>query len=90
MLDDAFRRLTRPEGSTLEARNRAFHRMLIDGVTVEHRTSDGRIRGAQVSVIDYERPEANDWLAVNQLTVVEDKNNRRPDVVLFVNGRHRP
>ncbi len=85
-LDDAFRRLTRPEGSTLEARNRAFHRMLIDGVTVEHRTSDGRIRGAQVSVIDYERPEANDWLAVNQLTVVEDKNNRRPDVVLFVNG----
>ena len=85
-LDDAFRRLTRPEGSTLEARNRAFHRMLIDGVTVEHRTSDGRIRGAQVSVIDYERPEANDWLAVNQLTVVEDKSTRRPDVVLFVNG----
>ncbi len=85
-LDDAFRRLTRPEGSTLEARNRAFHRMLIDGVTVEHRISDGRIRGAQVSVIDYERPEANDWLAVNQFTVVEDKNTRRPDVVLFVNG----
>ena len=85
-LDDAFRRLTRPEGSTLEARNRAFHRMLIDGVTVEHRTSDGRIRGAQVSVIDYERPETNDWLAVNQLTVIEDKNNRRPDVVLFING----
>ena len=85
-LDDAFRRLTRPEGSTLEARNRAFHRMLIDGVTVEHRTSDGRIRGAQVSVIDYERPEANDWLAVNQLTVIEDKSTRRPDVVLFVNG----
>ena len=85
-LDGAFRKLTRPEGPTLEARNRAFHRMLIDCVTVEHRTSDGRIRGAQVSVIDYERPEANDWLAVNQLTVVEDKNNRRPDVVLFVNG----
>ena len=50
-LDDAFRRLTRPEGSTLEARNRAFHRMLIDGVTVEHRTSDGRIRGAQLRVL---------------------------------------
>ena len=46
----------------------------------------GRIRGAQVSVIDYERPEANDWLAVNQLTVTENKNTRRPDVVLFVNG----
>ena len=85
-LDDAFRKLTRPEGPTLEARNRAFHRMLLDGVTVEHRTADGNIRGAQVRVIDFDNPSNNDWLAVNQLTVTEDKNNRRPDVVLFVNG----
>ena len=40
-LNDAFRKLARPEGSTLEARNRAFHRMLVDGVTVEHRANDG-------------------------------------------------
>ena len=43
-LDDAFRKLTRSEGATLEARNRAFHRMLVDGVTVEHRTDGGAIR----------------------------------------------
>ena len=49
-LEDAFRRLTRPEGSTLEDRNRAFHRMAVDGVTVEHRTDNGAIRGAQVRV----------------------------------------
>ena len=85
-LDDAFRKLTRPEGSTLEARNRAFHRMVVDGVPVEHRDSGGRIRGAQVQVIDFDSPAANDWLAVNQFTVTENRNTRRPDVVLFVNG----
>ena len=85
-LDDALRRLTRPEGSTLEARNRAFHRMLSDGVTVEYRAGDGRISGAQVKVIDFDDPNANDWLAVNQFTVTENRNTRRPDVVLFVNG----
>ena len=85
-LEDAFRRLTRPEGSTLEARNRAFHRMAVDGVTVEHRTDNGAIRGAQVCVIDFDDPANNDWLAVNQFTVVENKHERRPDVVLFVNG----
>ena len=85
-LDDAFRKLTHPEGPTLEARNRAFHRMLVDGVTVEHRIDDGTVRGAQAGVIDFDTPVNNDWLAVNQLTVVENKYERRPDVVLFVNG----
>ena len=63
-LDDAFRRLTRPEGSTLEARNRAFHRTLVRGVTVEYREDGGRIAGQQAFAIDFERPEANDFLAV--------------------------
>ena len=85
-LDDAFRRLTRPEGSTLEAHNRAFHRMLVNGVTVEYRDGEGRIRGAQVRAIDFDNPTANDWLAGNQFTVTENRNTRRPDVVLFLNG----
>ena len=85
-LDDAFRKLVRPDGSTLEARNRAFHRLLVDGVTVEYRTAGAAMRGAQVSVLDYEHSEDNDWFAVNQLTVVEGEHERRPDVVLFVNG----
>ena len=85
-LDDAFRKLTRPEGSTLEARNRAFHRMLVAGVKVEYRTDGGMIRGAQAAVIDYDDLTANDFLAVNQVTVAERDHTRRPDVVLFVNG----
>ena len=85
-LDDAFRKLTRPQGTTLEARNRAFHLMVVDGVTVEYRDAGGVVRGAQARVIDFDDPANNDWLAVNQFTVVENKHERRPDVVLFVNG----
>ena len=85
-LDDALRKLTRPTGSTLEARNRTFHRLLVDGVTVEYPLADGAMRGVQARVVDFENPNANDWLAVNQFTVSENKNTRRADIVLFVNG----
>ncbi len=85
-LSDAFRKLTRPEGATLEARNRAFHRMIVNGVNVEYRAAQGAIRGAQVHILDFDAPENNDWLAVNQFTVVENKHTRRPDIVVFVNG----
>jgi type I restriction enzyme, R subunit len=85
-LEDAFRKLTRPQGADLLSRNRYLHRLLVDGVAVEYRAPDGSIRGAQVRVIDFYALEANDFLAVNQLTVAENKHDRRPDVVLFVNG----
>ena len=85
-LEVAFRKLTLPEGADLVARNRALHRLLVSGVTVERRDGAGGIRGAQARVIDFDEPGGNDWLAVNQFTVVENKHTRRPDVVLFVNG----
>jgi len=85
-LEDAFRKLTRPEGAELVQRNRALHRLLVDGVTVEYRDAEGAIRGEQARVIDFDDVGANDWLAVNQFSVVENKHARRPDVVLFVNG----
>ena len=85
-LDDALRKLTHPAGATLEARNRAFHRLLVDGVTVEYTAQDGSVRGAQARVVDFEDVESNDWLAVNQFSVTENQNTRRADIVLFVNG----
>ena len=85
-LEDAFRKLTRPEGTDLFHRNRDMHRMLVDGVTVEYREAGGDIRGAQARVIDFDKPAKNDLLAVNQFSVTENKHTRRPDVVLFVNG----
>jgi type I restriction enzyme R subunit len=85
-LDDAYRKLTRTDAPTLLDRNHALHRMLVDGVTVEYRRSDGSIAGARARAIDFDDPENNDWLAVNQFTVVEGQHTRRPDVVVFVNG----
>lgn len=85
-LEDAFRKLTRPEGADSIQRNRAMHRLLVNGVTVEYRSPEGEIRGGQAQVIDFDAPENNDWLAVNQFTVVENRHSRRPDVALFVNG----
>jgi len=85
-LDDAFRKLSQLDVPTLTANNRAVHRMFVEGVPVEFRRLDGSIAGAQARVLDFDDPDNNDWLAVNQFTVVEDQHNRRPDVVLFVNG----
>ncbi len=85
-LEDAYRKLTGADAPSLIARNRAVHRMLVDGVTVEYARADGSIAGAQARVLDFDTPDNNDWLAVNQLTVAEGQHTRRPDVVLFVNG----
>ena len=85
-LEDAFRKLMDPQGTSLEVKNESFHRMLVEGVNVEYRDVDGSIRGGQVRVIDFEDVRANDFLAVNQFDVVENKHHRRPDVALFVNG----
>ena len=60
--------------------------MLVDGVDVEYRRQDGSIAGAKARLVDFTDPDANDWLAVNQFTVLEGHSNRRPDIVLFVNG----
>jgi len=85
-LEDACRKLTRTDAPSLVERNRAVHRMLVDGVNVEYRRKDGSIAGAQARVIDFDVPGNNDWLAVNQFTVSESHHTRRPDVVIFVNG----
>lgn len=85
-LEEAFRKLTRADVPDLVARNRAAHRMVVDGVTAEYRRPDESIGAAQVRVIDFDDAENNDWLAVNQFTVSENKHTRRPDIVVFVNG----
>jgi len=78
--------VTQTETPSLLEENRRLHRYLIEGVPVEVRRPDGSIGGEQARLIDFDDPDANDWLAVNQYTVIENKTNRRPDVVIFVNG----
>src|SRR2546423_15316222 len=67
-------------------RTRAVPRRLDDGARVKYRRKDGSIAGAQARVIDFDDPDNNDWLAVNQFTVAEGQHTRRPDVVVFLNG----
>ena len=60
--------------------------LLTEGVDVEYHGDDGVLTAGKVAFIDFERPERNDWLAVAQFAVISGRHNRRPDVVLFVNG----
>ena len=85
-LDEAQRRLTRPEGASLISRNRAFHRMLVDGIPVEYRDASGRARSVRARAVDFDDPASNNLLAVNQFTIIGNRDQRRPDIVLFVNG----
>ena len=85
ILDGVAKRILRPESPSLEENNFAFQGWLTRGVEVQVR-KDGRVRGDQAWLIDFENPDNNDWLVLNQFTVVEGKHNRRPDVVVFVNG----
>jgi type I restriction enzyme R subunit len=85
-IEEAFRKLTRSDSPSLVAGNHAMHRLLVEGVPVEYQRSDNSLGGDIVRVIDFDDPDNNDFLAVNQLTVVENKHERRPDVVLYVNG----
>ncbi len=83
--EEAIRKVLHPDSPALVQNNRAFHQMLVDGIEVEYRQPDGTTRSRQVRLVDFDTPENNDWLAVNQFTVVET-SDRRPDIVLFING----
>lgn len=83
---DALRKVLSVEKPSLIEENRRLHRLMVEGVDVEFYSEDGTIRGDKVRLIDFDELAANDWLASGQFTVVEGGANRRPDVVLFVNG----
>jgi type I restriction enzyme R subunit len=85
-IEAGLRKLLNSESPNLIEENRRIHRYLVDGIDVDYRLTDGRIAGGKVWLIDFENIEANDWLAVNQFTLIETRYNRRPDLVLFVNG----
>jgi type I restriction enzyme R subunit len=85
-LESVVRRLQQAETPSLVEENRRLHRMLVEGVDVEITRPDGSIGGETARLVDFADVAANDWLAVNQFTVIEGPNQRRPDVVVFVNG----
>ena len=83
--EEAVKKVLRTDAPTLEENNRLFHKMLTDGVDVEYR-KDGRIVGDKVWLFDFKNYEHNELLAINQFTIIENGIDRRPDIILFVNG----
>ena len=83
---EAVRQVLQSELPSLLEENRRLHKLLTEGVDVEYDASDGTLTAGKVWLIDFDRPENNDWLVVSQFTVISSQNKRRPDVVVFVNG----
>ncbi len=83
--EDAIKQILRLNSPELIANNEAFHRMLTEGIKVSFQ-KDGNERGDLVWLIDFRNPENNDFLVANQFTVIENNVNKRPDVIIFING----
>ncbi len=83
--EEAIKEIMRIHSPELLANNEKFHRMLVEGVKVSYQ-QDGNDRGDLVWMIDFDEPENNEFVVANQFTVIENNQNKRPDVILFVNG----
>ena len=85
--EDAFRQLIHLNQPSLILNNHSFHHLLVNGIPVEYKLPSGEDSTASVKLIDFDDPDNNDWLVVNQFTVVGPENiNRRPDITVFING----
>ena len=85
-LDEALKKFLSVSSPSLPHQNREMHELLVNGIEIEMRQDDGSIRGEIVRLIDFDRIDHNEFVAVNQYTMIENGHNRRPDVVIFMNG----
>ncbi len=85
-IEEVVRRLQRSDAPGLVEGNKRFHTLLRDGMVIERKRDDGTISGTTVRLVDTDVVSNNEFVAVNQFTVIEAGKNRRPDVVVFVNG----
>ena len=85
-IEEAFRKITVPQSPNMLVNNKTFHKYLTEGVDVEYRDRENSSRFGKVWAIDFENPSNNEFLAVNQFTIIENNNNRRPDIIVFING----
>ena len=83
--EDALKKVLRTDSPNTLINNETFHKYFTEGIDVEVRTSDG-VRGEKVYIVDFNNPEQNEFLAINQFTIIEGSSNKRPDIILFING----
>lgn len=85
-IEEAIKKIQSFNSPDLITNNEQFYRYLFDGVGVEYRKKDGEIKYDIIKIVDFNNLDNNDFLAVNQFKIIENKENRRPDIVLFING----
>ena len=85
-LEGALRKVIVRDTIDLVLNNQRFHNFLVEGVEVEYSDGSGNVRYAKAGIVDFNDPNANDWLVVNQFTIKEDAGERRPDLMVFLNG----
>ena len=85
-IEDAFRQIIIPQSPSLIMNNKAFQKMITDGIDVEVKQSDGSYRTEKAYVFDFEKPLNNEFMVANQFTIIEHGVEKRPDIVAFVNG----
>ena len=85
VFEDVVRKIEQSETPSLVEENRRLHGLITDGVDMEVMRDDGSLSGETIKLIDFDDINANDFLAVNQFTTIENGHDRRPDIVLFVN-----
>lgn len=84
-IEEAYSRLKNFDSGSLVQKNMLFMDYLQNGITVKV-YEKGEEHSVIVRLIDYDEPDRNSFYVVNQFTFLENKNNRRPDVILFING----
>jgi len=85
VLDEAIKKIQRQESQNLVKNNRAFHKLLVDGMDLQVK-ENGKLVSKKLWIFDFENPKNNEFAAINQFTIIEGNNNRRPDIIVFVNG----
>jgi len=85
-IEDALRQILIPQSPSLIMNNKAFQKMITDGIDVSVKQPDGSYRTEKAYVFDFSKPLNNEFLVANQFTIVEHGVEKRPDVVVFANG----
>ncbi|PFI32607.1 DEAD/DEAH box helicase [Bacillus thuringiensis] len=86
VIEEAVQKIIANASPNVILNNKQFHKFVTDGIEIQTQGTDGYNPTVSVYVFDFEDPKNNNFMAVNQFTVIEGQSNKRPDIIVFVNG----
>ncbi|GAB1810769.1 type I restriction endonuclease subunit R [Priestia megaterium] len=86
VIEEAIQKIIANASPNVVLNNKQFHKLVTDGIEIQTQGKDGYNPTVSVYVFDFEKPKNNDFMAVNQFTIIEGQANKRPDIIVFVNG----